>query len=165
MKAATLMNSGTVTKKPVMKLRRSQDITAGHKQGSRHKAQGTRPETCDLSVETCSSLPVRAEPPARGEDDDPENDPVPGEGSESGSTDEIDERLDDDERGEERHHEPDRDFARPLQPEMMPHFEQLVGKRRRHRRHREKERELRRGRTIEAHRQAADDGCPGPRDA
>ena len=61
------------------------------------------------------------------------------------------ERLDDQRRRDERHHEADaRSPAPRADAELVPHFEQIVRERRRHRRHREEERELGGGRPIEA---------------
>src|SRR5919112_3201660 len=95
MKAAMLMTSGTVTKKPVMKLRRSHCI------GELHPARGDRREQRE-----------------------PQRDPVPRKGHESSASDDGEKRLDDEHRGDEREDETDRDLERPLRREMVPHLQQ-----------------------------------------
>src|SRR5215207_2572803 len=119
--AATLMNSGTTTKNPAMKLRRSQCIAL-------HPSSGE-----------CR------------EQDDAERDPIPGEPREAGAAHEPQERSDHERRGDERHHEADRDLDRALGTEVTARIEQIVQEGGRHRRHREKERELGRRQTIDAH--------------
>ena len=52
---------------------------------------------------------------------------------------------------------PMRDLEPAVRRQLMPDLQQIVRERRDQRRHREKERELRGGRAVEAHRHAADD--------
>src|SRR5262245_18568118 len=96
--AATLMNSGTVTKKPVMKLRRSQCIN------------GASARTVTI-VETRS----RRLHPAGGDGGQnrrAEHDAIPGERREAGAAHEREERPDHEQRRDERHHQADADLDR-----------------------------------------------------
>src|SRR5438445_11481977 len=115
--AATLTNSGTVTKKPAMKLRRSHCIENGNA----------------------------------------ERDAVPGEWRESGSPDDGQERFDDERRRKEGHHESDGNLGSARGAKVITHLEQIVRERGRHRRHRQEERELCGGRTIEPREHPPDD--------
>src|SRR5436190_23882666 len=103
MSAATLMNSGTVTKKPATKLRRSHCICrtaimkiATHSNGD--------PERVALQPAarraTLSGSPVH-----RREDRDAEHDPVPRKRREAVAADVVQERPHDERRRDEREHE------------------------------------------------------------
>src|SRR5437868_4193083 len=122
MSAATLMNSGTVTKKPATKLRRSQPIC-------RTATLKGSPYTCRASL---SGSPVH-----RREQRGADHDPVPREGAEAVVADVVQKRTNDERRRDEREDEPDGDLlgARPAQ--LVARLEQVVRERRRHRRHRE----------------------------
>ena len=102
MKAVTVMNSGTVTKKPAMKLRRSHCIVSA----------------------------ITAQRHGR-EQDQPDDDSIPGEGGESRASHHREERLDDRRGRDKRHDEADGDLGRPVGGQVAPHLEQLVGERRR----------------------------------
>src|SRR5207302_508306 len=109
MSAATLTNSGTVTKKPAMKLRRSH----------------------------CIGLDLAAR--NHREQRQSQDDAVPGEGAESTMANDVEERLHDHRRREKRHDEAERDLRRARGADVVPHFEEIMRKGGRHRRHREEE--------------------------
>src|SRR5262245_3676868 len=135
MNATTVTTSGTVTKKPVIKVRRSQDNT---------------------SQPACGN---------RGEKRDAGSDAIPRERRETRPADELDERPDDNERGQKRHHETHADFDRALRRQEMPDLPGIMREGSHHRRHRHEERELG-GRTLtETEQHPADNRGSRPRDA
>src|SRR6476620_6654396 len=101
MKAATVMKSGTVTKKPAMKLRRS------------HDNMPLQPARCN-----------------RSEDGQAQPDAIPGKGRKPRAPHEQQERRDDGQRGEERRDKADADVESAARRELMPLLEQIVRKRR-----------------------------------
>ena len=107
MHAATLTKSGTVTKNPVMKLRRSQYISV-----------------------------LQPAARNRREHDHAEHDAIPGERREAGTPHDVQKRLDHQQRLNERHHEPHGDLQRALRRQVVPDLEQIFRERRSHRRHR-----------------------------
>src|SRR3954471_10933024 len=98
MKAATLMNSGTVTKKPAMKLRRSQSMRL---------------------------QPARSD---RREDGQPQSDSIPGKRRKPRASDEQQERRDDGQRGDKGRDKADADVERACRRELMADFEEFVRK-------------------------------------
>src|SRR5437870_9637834 len=108
MNAATLMKSGTVTKNPAMKLRRSHSMVL-------------QPARCD-----------------RSENRQTQPDPIPGKRCKSRPSDEQQERRDHEERGEEGRDQADADLQGAVRRKLMPDLEQIVRKGRGHRRHGEK---------------------------
>ena len=86
-----------------------------------------------------------------------EGDPVPGEGREAVPGDVAQERLDHDDRRDERHQEADGEGRRVGRAESAPALEQVVERRGEHDGNREEERELGRRAAGEAQRVAAHD--------
>src|SRR5207253_3737321 len=93
--AATLITSGTVTKNPAMKLRRSH---------------------CIRSEFSCRQ---------RSEQDESGQDAIPREWGEPRSPDEAEERPYDQRRCDKRHHEANGDLGRPLRGEIVLDLEQI----------------------------------------
>src|SRR5215471_1853655 len=131
--AAMLMTSGTVTKKPARKRRRS------------HCATGSPANALS---------PTRRE---RGDNNEPDNDPIPRKWRKSRAPHECEKRPNHDERCNERGDEPDADLDCAFRRERMSDFQQIVAERRSHRRYREKERKLRGRGPIQPHQHSADD--------
>ena len=116
MNAATLMNSGTVTKNPAMKLRRSHCIDGHCTQRGGDRGEAARCPRA-MRYHANGTKPTRRTNARNGRDHE--------------------------RRRDERHDEADADFQRTPAPRWWRTSSRLVRERRRHRRHREKERELR----------------------
>ena len=70
-------------------------------------------------------------------------------GANPGAPDETQKRLDDEQRGDERHRQADGDLERPRRRQLVAHLEQIVRECGSHRRHGEEERKLGRGGPVE----------------